>query len=190
VRLPNGYRVARNHVPRSVVDAALRRVWLELRGCPVDPETIKQWDRSTWFPGIRNDPVFTQLLEHVRSHPLLSGAGMWCEPQLLVRLPDWGDQQGQPTWHVDELPPWAGRRDAYEAIVQVALTDCGPEQGGLVVRTFDGGPEPVHVSAGDIVIMHPDLPHAGTLNMGSTPRVCVYFRLLTRSLANPRRTSS
>lgn len=39
-------------------------------------------------------------------------------------------------------------------------------------------PVAVPLNAGDAVVMHPKLAHAGSLNLGHTVRTMVYFRLL------------
>lgn len=80
--------------------------------------------------------------------------------------------------------PIHGRR-RYKAIVGVALTDHGPDDGALHVwrGSHDGPlqrciPVPVPLRAGDAVVMHPKLAHAGSLNLGSTWQARVYFRML------------
>lgn len=124
--------------------------------------------------------------------------------------------------HVDEEPPWAGHeyvqgppfrvarpgpcqacrapytdpvhaRRRYAAIVGVALTDHGPDDGALHVwpgshvwprkagealGTLPCDPVPVPLTAGDAVVLHPKVAHAGSLNLGHLTRVMVYFRLL------------
>jgi ectoine hydroxylase-related dioxygenase (phytanoyl-CoA dioxygenase family) len=40
---------------------------------------------------------------------------------------------------------------------------------------------PVELQAGDAVVMHPQLGHTGTLNLGPTIRPAIYFRLLAGS---------
>jgi ectoine hydroxylase-related dioxygenase (phytanoyl-CoA dioxygenase family) len=53
------------------------------------------------------------------------------------------------------------------------------ENGGLVVWRFGSeAPLPVDVDTGDAVVMHPLLPHSGSLNAGGTIRYAVYFRYL------------
>lgn len=40
------------------------------------------------------------------------------------------------------------------------------------------GPRPVPLRAGDALVMHPRLGHSGTLNLGPSVRMAVYFRLV------------
>lgn len=131
--------------------------------------------------------------------------------------------------HADEEPPWAGheyaepshplmddcqvcqmpasdpihaRRRYYKAIVGVALTDHGPDDGALHVwprshgmeewaRYFAPGhqhePVPVPLKAGDAIVMHPKLAHAGSLNLGHTWQARVYFRLLAPEVVDVSR---
>lgn len=45
-------------------------------------------------------------------------------------------------------------------------------------RQPDGPPTMLTLTAGDALLMHPRLAHAGTLNRGPTIRTAVYFRLV------------
>lgn len=171
----DGYLVLREVVPRDSIDDALRCVHLDVLHRGLAARQIAEWQESKcWFPHLRWDPAILQLLEHV---PAELREGLPCEPQILLHLPDEAEE-----WplvpHVDEPPPWADRRP-YTSIVGVALSPGTETTGGLVVWPFDGSPpRPVDVGAGDVVVMHPQLEHSGTLNRSGEIRYVVYFRFV------------
>jgi len=171
-----GYSVLRQAVPRPVVDAALRHIHLDVveRGLPAD--TLGSWLWSAhWFPHLRWDPPVVALAWHL---PEELRDGEMCDPQILLQPPDNGESSVAP--HVDEEPGWAnGRR--YRTIVGVALTPAHAENGGLRVWPFDGDePEAVELDPGDVLVMHPRLPHSSGLNREGAIRYAVYFRFLER----------
>ena len=104
-----------------------------------------------------------------------------CDPQIVVHPPD--DCPEVPLApHLDEEPPWAdGRR--YVRIVGVALSPGRRGNGGLEVwPPGSGGPEPVELEPGDVVVMDPKLPHTLGLNCEGGIRYAVYFRFLAPRL--------
>lgn len=174
---PDGYSLFPTPASRPAVLHALRRIFLEFRGCPITPDQVQEWDRTTWFPGIRESPEFQPdaLLPRDLLQQLPSGT--WCPPQILLRLPDWEPHPiTSASWHVDTPPP--DSRFPYRYIIQVSLTDAPSNGGCLYVRASTGEPRPVPTHQGDILLMHPFLPHAGSANLRSLPRVAVYLRLL------------
>jgi hypothetical protein len=171
-----GYAVVRELIPPQAIDAALRHIHLDLvtRGLP--PETVGRWS-AHWFPHLKWDPPIVALAWHL---PDELREGEMCDPQILLHPPDEnGEQLLLP--HTDQEPEWAnGRR--YRAIVGVALTPARAGNGGLIVWPFDAEdePEPLDLAAGDVVVMHPRLPHSSGLNREGAIRYAVYFRFLER----------
>jgi hypothetical protein len=99
-----------------------------------------------------------------------------CDPQILLQPPDDCDD-AELVPHVDQVPPWAnGRR--YLRIVGIALTHAHAANGGLVVWPFDAEPHPLDLAPGDVVVMHPNLPHSSGFNREGNIRYAVYFRYL------------
>jgi ectoine hydroxylase-related dioxygenase (phytanoyl-CoA dioxygenase family) len=82
------------------------------------------------------------------------------------------------TSHIDQEPDWAdGRR--YARIVGVPLTRSYPDNGGLIVWPFEGPEqETVDLAPGDMLVMHPRLPHSSGFNRQGGIRYAVYFRFL------------
>jgi Phytanoyl-CoA dioxygenase (PhyH) len=173
--LVRGFDVLRGAVPRDAVERTLRHLHLELVRNGIDAETLGRWLWAAhWFPHLKWDEEVVSLLEHLP--PELRG-GELCDPQILLQPPDDSDEHALVP-HVDTEPDWAdGRR--YERILGVALTPARESNGGLVVWPLDGdGPEPLQLEPGDVVVMHPDLPHASGLNREGGIRYAVYFRFL------------
>jgi hypothetical protein len=170
-----GYAVLRGAVPQPAVDAALRRIHLDLLHNGLSAEQIAEYHEvKVWFPHLRWEPEIVALLETI---PPALRTGELCDPQILLHLPDEAAE-----WplepHTDRTPPWAGER-RYRLVVGVALTPGHDANGGLVVWPFDGaGPVAVPLEPGDAVAMHPDLGHSGTLNRSGSIRYAVYFRFL------------
>jgi ectoine hydroxylase-related dioxygenase (phytanoyl-CoA dioxygenase family) len=104
--------------------------------------------------------------------------GWPCPPQILLGFPDVGDPQ-ELVPHVDTLPEWAEK--PYAAISGVALSPSYPRNGGLAVWPF-GSDEPFRpiLDAGDVLVMHPQLPHASGFNATGDIRYAVYFRYVER----------
>jgi hypothetical protein len=180
VRL-RGYAVLPNVVPRAAVEAALCHIHLDLVRRGLSEETIGPWLWSAhWFPHLRWDEPILGLAEHL---PDELREGEQCDPQILLQPPD--DCEDQPLVpHVDEEPAWAeGRR--YRRIVGVALSPAHAANGGLVVWPFDADePVSLELTPGDVVVMHPRLPHTSGLNREGGIRYAVYFRFL-ESLSPP-----
>lgn len=178
-----GYAVLRGVVPLERVQAALRRLNVAIRREGLTPEQIEEWHLGTFFPHLRYEPEIWGVLPEPAAELLGWQEGDdWAQPQILMRFPD--EPQDWPLEpHVDTLPPWAeGRR--YRGVVGVALTTAGIEDGVPWVwpgshRGQERPPVPVPLVAGDALVMHPQLGHTGTLNVGHTVRTAVYFRLLT-----------
>jgi hypothetical protein len=170
-----GYAVLRGAVPPEVVERALRHLHLRLVRDGLPAERLGEWLWAAhWFPELKWDEPVVSLAAHL---PAELREGAMCDPQILLQPPDDCDDV-ELVSHVDSEPDWAGGR-RYLRIAGVALSAAGPEDGGLVVWPFDAaGPEPLELDAGDVVVMHPQLPHASGLNRGGRSRYAVYFRYL------------
>ena len=172
----HGYAVLRDAVPADAIDAALRHIHRDIVHSGLPVEWTSQWLWSAhWFPHLKWDPPILGLLE---SLPPELVTGEKCDPQILLQIPHEGDDV-ELTPHVDQEPEWAnGRR--YARIVGVALSPSTKANGCLHAWTFDGDgtPEPVELGTGDVVVMHPDLRHAGGVNHTGSLRYAVYFRFL------------
>jgi hypothetical protein len=184
----DGYLVLRRAVPPTAVAAALRLLGLAIRRDGLSAEQIAAWQQGTFFPHLRWEPALWGVLPETAAELLGWEQGDdWAEPQILLRFPD--EEQPWPLEpHVDSVPPWAGGR-RYRGIVGVALTDAGPLDGVACVwpGSHAGRSRPVRpvpLRAGDALVMHPQLGHSGTLNLGPTTRTAVYFRLMTAAPAD------
>jgi hypothetical protein len=170
-----GYAVLPQVVPRDALERALRHLHLDVvrRGLP--PEVLGSWLWSShWFPHLRWDPPVVALAGYL---PEELRHGEMCDPQIILQPPD--DCEDEPvTSHVDQEPEWAdGRR--YRTIVGVPLTPAHTANGGLVVWPFDTSEqEALELVPGDVVVMHPQLPHSSGLNREGAIRYAVYFRFL------------
>jgi hypothetical protein len=171
----HGYALLRGAVPPEAVDRALRHLHLDVvrNGLPAD--VLGQWLWAAhWFPHLKWDEPIAGLAGYL---PEELRSGQMCDPQIVLQPPDdCADLPLEP--HVDEEPGWAnGRR--YERIVGIALSTALRETGTLVVWPFDGdGPRALEVEPGDVVVMHPELPHTSGLNREGRIRYAVYFRFL------------
>lgn len=170
-----GFAVLRGAVPAAAIDAALREIHLDVVRNGLSPETVSSWLHGAhWFPHLKwNEPI-TNLTAALPA-PLREGES--CDPQIVLHPPDdCGDVPLTP--HVDREPEWAaGRR--YRRIVGVALSAARRGNGALEVWPFGGGGhEPVELEPGDVVVMHPELPHTSGLNRSGSIRYAVYFRFL------------
>lgn len=97
------------------------------------------------------------------------------DPQILLQFPHVGPLP-EITFHVDQEPEWAqGRR--YLRIVGVPLSPWRLENGGLIVD-LGAGTTCVEIDPGDAVMMTPDLPHTGGVNLTGSVRYGIYFRWL------------
>ncbi len=177
-----GYVILRRAVDPSAVATTLRRLNLAIRQHGLTTDDIWTCQLATFFPHLRWEPEIWGALPPAAAELLGWQEGdEWGDPQILLRFPD----EAQP-WtfepHVDALPP--GQEDrSYRGIVGVALTTAGPQDGVVCVwpgshRGDPGEMTPVPLEAGDALVMHPQLGHTGTLNLGPTIRTAVYFRLL------------
>jgi hypothetical protein len=171
----DGYVVLRGAVPPDAVDRALRHLHLDVVRNGLPAETLGAWLWSAhWFPHLKWDEPIVALAGHL---PEELREGEACDPQILLQPPD--DCEDMPIEaHVDEEPDWAGGR-SYARIVGVALSAARRESGNLVVWPFGGGePEALEVEPGDVIVMHPKLPHSSGLNREGRIRYAVYFRYL------------
>jgi hypothetical protein len=170
-----GYAVLRGAVPLEAVERALRHLHLDLvrNGLPADRLGEWLW-AAHWFPERKWDDPIVALAGHL---PAALRDGQLCDPQILLQPPDDCDAV-ELVSHVDREPDWAAGR-GYLRIAGIALSAAGPDDGGLVVWPFDAaGPEALELEPGDVVVMHPRLPHASGLNRGGRIRYAVYFRFL------------
>lgn len=182
----DGYAVWRQAINAGAVEAALRRLNLEIRRRGLSAEEIAEWQIGTFFPHLRWEPDVWRALPDQAAELLGWQEGDdWAEPQLLLRFPD--EEQAWPLEpHVDQVPPWALGR-VYRGIVGVALTCAGEHDGAVVVwpgshAGVERAPKPVVLAAGDALVMHPQLGHSSSLNLGPSIRTAIYFRLLTDAL--------
>ena len=177
-----GYVVLRQAVDPAAVTAALRRLNYAIREHGLSTDEISTWQLGTFFPHLRWEPEVWGALPPAAPELLGWQEGdQWGDPQLLMRFPD-QEQAWTLEPHVDRLPEWAQDR-SYRGIVGVALTSSGARDGALCVwpgshRGEPGTMTPVELEAGDAVVMHPQLGHTGTLNLGATIRTAIYYRLL------------
>ena len=182
-----GYVVLRSAVPADAVRVAARRLNMAIRHRGLTPEEIAEWQTTGFFPHLRGEPEVWGVLPPVAPDLLGWQEGdQWGDPQLLLRFPD-AQQDPAAEAHVDELPPWASDRSC-RGIIGVALSTAGAEDGAACVRPRSHRGEehpmtPVPLDAGDALVMHPDLGHTGTLNLGPTVRMAVYFRLVAGAVA-------
>ena len=174
----DGFAILRRLVPRDAVDVALRHIHTDVmtRGLPQEWISEWEWHSKNWFPHLRWDDEIVQLSTYV---PESLRDGWPCPPQILLGFPDVG-APAPLTPHVDDLPEWAQK--PYASIVGIALTPSNDRTGGLAVWPFSMPDEPVHLDldAGDVVAMHPQLPHAGGFNRTGEIRYAVYFRYVER----------
>ena len=170
-----GYALLPGAVPAQAVDGALRHLHLDLVRRGLQADTIGRWLWSAhWFPHLKWDPAITGLVEHL---PEELRSGELCDPQIVLQPPDTCDDPPLEP-HVDQEPDWAWGR-AYARIVGVALTHSRASNGGLSVWPFDRDPHPLDLAPGDVLVMHPKLPHSSGLNREGSIRYAVYFRFLS-----------
>lgn len=176
-----GYAVLRGAVPDDLVEAALRRLNLEILRCGITPEQIGEWKYATFWPTLRWEPEIVALRRPLEELVAPRPGETWGDAQLLLRFPDEADD-----WplepHVDDLPDGVDDR-GYVAIFGVALSRSTSLDGCVTVwtgshRGEEGEQEQVELDAGDVVALHPGVGHSSTLNRGGTIRYAVYFRLL------------
>jgi hypothetical protein len=177
-----GYVVLRGAVGEAAITAALRLLNLTIRLRGLTAEEINVCQQTTFFPHLRWDPEVWGVLPPAAAELIGWQEGDdWAEPQLLLRFPD--EVQSWPLEpHVDQLPSWSDAK-SYRGIVGIALSSAAANDGAprVLPRSHRGEklePVPVPMAAGDALVMHPDLAHSGSLNLGSTIRYAIYFRLL------------
>lgn len=180
----DGYVVMKGAVADDLVEAALRRLNLEILRCGIRAEEIEEWKYATFWPTLRAEPEIVALQERVGSILERSEEEIWGEAQILLRFPDEAEE-----WplapHTDTPPEWADDR-SYVAIAGVALSRSHERDGCLAVwpgshrRPSDAGVQLVELDPGDLVVMHPRLQHSSTLNHGGSIRYAIYLRLLSR----------
>ena len=167
------FDVGRGLVPLELVDSALRLLHLDLLEHGANAETLGEWLWGAhWFPHLNYHPAIVALADTL---PADWRSGTMSDPQILLQFPHVGPTP-EITFHVDQEPHWAqGRR--YLRIVGVPLSPWRLENGGLLVELADEA-VPVELDPGDAVMMAPDLPHSGGVNLTGAVRYGVYFRWL------------
>lgn len=169
------HEVHRAVVPAEVTRAARRRLLLELRRCGVSATDVAEWSHTGWWPSLRHEPEILAVREPLRRFE--RSGDVWGEPQILIRLPDEDDTLLGPP-HVDTLPPWAEAEGLrYKRILSVELTNTAPDGGGTMIHA----PQdliPVRQREGDVLSLHPDVPHSGSPNFSGDARMALFFRLM------------
>jgi hypothetical protein len=183
-----GFVVWRRIIPPDLIEQALRVLNLEIVRNGPTPEEIVRCARSTFFPHLRWEPGILALRGPVDDLLRPRPDEQWADSQLLLRFPDEAEEWPL-TPHVDEAPPWADGRP-YRAVVGVPLSPSRASDGCLIVWPGShvarpGDPLPLELEPGDVVAMHPELQHTGTLNRGGNIRYVAYFRLLAAAPADP-----
>ena len=167
------FHVERGIVAPRLVDDVLRVLHLDLLERGADAGELSDWLWGAhWFPHLRHRDEVLALAEAL---PGSSRTGSLCDPQILLQFPHTGPEP-EITFHVDEEPHWAGDRP-YARIVGVPLSPWRRDNGGLLVRE-PSGTTAVELDPGDAVMMTPDLPHSGGVNLTGSLRYGVYFRWL------------
>jgi ectoine hydroxylase-related dioxygenase (phytanoyl-CoA dioxygenase family) len=167
------FEVARAAVAQELIDDALRLLHIDLLERGADAKSLSEWLWGAhWFPHLNYADEILALAEAL---PAEWQTGTRCDPQILLQFPHKGPVP-EVTFHLDEEPDWAeGRR--YLRIVGVPLSAWRADNGGLLVHQ-DGETVPVELDPGDAVMMTPDLPHSGGVNLTGAIRYGIYFRYL------------
>lgn len=172
-----GYNIMANPMHPRLVEAARRRLLLELRRGGITPEQVNEWTSSTWWPLLRFEPEILAIRKSLAWQA--RGTDLWAWPQILVRLPDEDDTPLGPP-HLDTLPEWADPAELrYRAIYGVELTDT-PLNGGHTIVYPWTEPVVVRQAAGEVLKMSPHLLHSGSPNLSSDIRIALFFRLLEK----------
>jgi len=168
------YAIAHDVVPQVFIDNALRVIHTDLLEQGTTADQLSEWLWSAhWFPHLRRRP---EIVELETCLPDEWRTGQLCDPQILLQFPHVGADLPEITFHTDVEPDWAqGRR--YLRICGIPLSPWREENGGLLVQ-IEGETVPVELDPGDAVMMSPELPHTGGLNMTGSIRYGVYFRYL------------
>src|SRR5947209_1236679 len=114
-----GFVVLRQLVDADLVDAALRRLNLEILRVGLTAEQIDEWKYATFWPTLRWEPEVLAAREPMGRFVDQRSGEEWGDSQLLLRFPDEAAEWSV-TPHVDHLPEWAGGR-AYKLIFGLAL---------------------------------------------------------------------
>src|SRR3954470_23344050 len=102
-----GLEIARNAIAPEAIDAALRRIHLDLLERGAGAEELGAWLWSThWFPHLNSHPDVAGLAEEL---PPEWRTGTIADPQILLQFPHTGPEP-EITFHVDQEPPWADGR--------------------------------------------------------------------------------
>src|SRR3954453_2877473 len=106
-RVADGVEIARGHLPRELIDDALRLLHLDLLSNGASADQLGEWLWGAhWFPHLNWAPEITGLAEAL---PEPWRTGTVCDPQILLQFPHKGPAP-EITFHVDEEPGWAGGR--------------------------------------------------------------------------------
>jgi hypothetical protein len=175
--ISGSYEVARGAIPQDRVDAALRMLHLDLLERGASAEELSDWLWAMhWFPHLNQRAEILALADAL---PADWTRGRICDPQILLQFPHSGPVP-EISFHLDQEPDWAGER-RYLRIVGIPLSPWREANGGLLVQT-EAGPAPVEADPGDAIMMTPDLPHSGGVNLTGAIRYGIYFRWLEDSL--------
>jgi hypothetical protein len=181
----SSYDVGRSLIPADLIDAVLRLLHLDLLENGASAQTLADWLWSAhWFPHLNYRAAVVALADAL---PADWRTGTMSDPQIFLQFPHCGPQP-EITFHVDQEPHWAhGRR--YLRIVGVPLTPWRLENGGLLIK-LDDETIAVEIDPGDAVLIKPDLPHSGGLNLTGSVRYGIYFRWLQDNPAAPAATAA
>ncbi len=168
-----GLEIARGMLSQQLVDDALRLLHLDMLEHGHSAQTLSEWLWAMhWFPHLNQRD---EILALARALPAHWRGGTLCDPQILLQFPHVGPRP-EITFHVDQEPEWARGR-GYLRIVGVPLSPWRQENGGLLVELGEE-PAAVELDPGDVVMMGPELPHSGGVNLTGAVRYGIYFRWL------------
>ena len=167
------HEIGRGVVPLELIDDALRLLHLDLLQRGATAATLGDWLWGAhWFPHLNYEPAILALAQAL---PPEWRTGTMTDPQILLQFPHVGARPDI-TFHVDQEPEWARGR-GYLRIVGVPLSPWRQENGGLLVELGEE-PAAVELDPGDGVMMGPELPHSGGVNLTGAVRYGIYFRWL------------
>jgi hypothetical protein len=165
---PDTWEIRRDVVPRPMIEAVLRRMYLYVRYEGLPPVDRLEWPHDP-FLELRGEPEVRAIAQYVQD--TLQPPGELIQPhQLVWHLPDEETVQGALAWHTDQ-PPHGYR---YTLIVGVAFDHWTPNNG--TVRVWKPGPVAVVLNPGDAVLLAPDIRHSPGYNFDCQPRKGAYFR--------------
>ena len=170
-----GYVILRNIIPKDAIDAATRLIYKDLFDYGISSREIVWWrDNACWFPHLRCDFKIMELSDFL---PVIyHNNAELCDPQILLAPPA-NQQSYELTSHIDQPPEWAEGRQ-YKTIVGVPLTPHNRFDGGVHLWDFRGPEITPSLEPGDVLVMHPRLPHCSAPNLRGGVRMVVYFRFL------------